>query len=438
MGAGNEWPDRRPVTVYEWVHEISSVDFDESPEIKDSAGKPIKRPAGKTLKEIAWRLGYWGNKDGTQVYAGPARIAVICEVDYKTAKLVLRTLCAYKLITLVQRGGGVATPEREGNGGEYRLTVPHNLRQIALYRTKEEIDALIEIEKEKARNKGPTGKRVPRESRGTGAPVTPVAPEGITGQSTSQETGSRGNQRPDHGAMVSAIPTQYLPVKENQPSPTPVVDVTERTSRRVKEEGEVELSNGEVDEAHAVAEPYFGYMDAVQSRTLTNLIERALRIGWPADSIRRTLDRKFDGLRDIGDGLAGRVQKLISAGKPTARDLAALRVAANNHQQRSSERNTNDMWAADPTGGWDPHVIVGPSQSSEGRNHDGWMALGEQLRAAASQPSGPRPRESAQTRSVRDRLARADQIDAELRASGQDPDNYDWTSVLGPQREIES
>ncbi|MFG1846848.1 hypothetical protein [Micromonospora carbonacea] len=197
---------------------VTSIDFDESPELVDSAGKPIKRPAGKSLKGVAFRASYWGNADGSQVYLGPARIAVSCEVDYKTAKGILRTLCAYKLLTLVQRGGGVTTPEREGNGGEYRLTVPHDLDKIAKVRSKEEIDAEIEAVKEKNRNKS-TGQRRPRESRGTDTPVSLGDATGDTGQPVPATEESRGNGGVSHGATSSAIPTQHQPGKEeNQPS----------------------------------------------------------------------------------------------------------------------------------------------------------------------------------------------------------------------------
>ncbi|MFI2663354.1 hypothetical protein [Micromonospora carbonacea] len=197
---------------------VTSIDFDESPELVDSAGKPIKRPAGKSLKGVAFRASYWGNADGSQVYLGPARIAVSCEVDYKTAKGILRTLCAYKLLTLVQRGGGVTTPEREGNGGEYRLTVPHDLDKIAKVRSKEEIDAEIEAVKEKNRNKS-TGQRRPRESRGTNTPVSLGDATGDTGQPVPATEESRGNGGVSHGATSSAIPTQHQPGKEeNQPS----------------------------------------------------------------------------------------------------------------------------------------------------------------------------------------------------------------------------
>ncbi|MEU7170242.1 hypothetical protein ABZ949_01970 [Micromonospora tulbaghiae] len=211
------WDDRRAVDTYEWINVVTSIDFDDSPELRDAAGRAFKRPAGKSIKNVAWRAGYWGDRDGSRVFLGPARIAVCCEVDYKTAKLILRTLCAYKLLTLVQRGGGVATPEREGNGGEYRLTIPHELDGIAKVRSREAIEAAISALKEKNRNKG-TGQRRPRNSRGNDAPVSDASPTGDTGQSVPPQKETRGNEGVGHGAMASAIPTQHLPVKENQPS----------------------------------------------------------------------------------------------------------------------------------------------------------------------------------------------------------------------------
>lgn len=202
----------RPVGTYDWVRAVSNIDFGGS----DS----VKGVAGRTIKGVAFRLSYWANQDGTQVIAGPARVSVICEVDYKTAKTVLGVLRKNGLLTVVRRGRGPTSDGGVRVGDEYRLTVPLDLPNRLRVRSEDEIRAAIEATKDANRRKD-TGAVRPRkpasELEGSAAPVTPADGAEVTGAMVPGDDELRGNPGLGYGGNGSAVPTQDLPLKNHQP-----------------------------------------------------------------------------------------------------------------------------------------------------------------------------------------------------------------------------
>ena len=204
--------ETRPASTFEWVRFVSRVSFGTS----DSA----KGVAGRTIKGVAFRLSYWANSDGSKVLAGPARIAVTCEVDYKTAKNVLATLRRAGLLTLTSRGRGPSAEGRTAVGDEYHLSIPVEPREGLRVRSDAEVDAEIAAVKE-ANSRKPTGVQRPRkntELRGDGAPVSANAADRVTGELVPRESELRGNPGVSYGVTGSAIPTQHQPLKDNRPS----------------------------------------------------------------------------------------------------------------------------------------------------------------------------------------------------------------------------
>lgn len=202
----------RPVGTYDWVRTVSNIDF--------GGSDGVKGVAGRTIKGVAFRLSYWANPDGTQVIAGPARISVICEVDYKTAKTVLGVLRKHGLLTVVRRGRGPTSHGGIRVGDEYRLTVPLDLPERLLVRSEDQIKAAVEATKVANRRKD-TGTARPRKSddglEGCYAPVTlPSGPE-VTGAMVPRDDELRGNPESSYGGNGSAVPTHDLPLKNHQP-----------------------------------------------------------------------------------------------------------------------------------------------------------------------------------------------------------------------------
>lgn len=70
---------------------------------------------GRTTKAVAVMLATYANQDGTRVFPGIPRIAVVCEVGYNTAQRCLTDLREFGLIERVYRAGA------SGKADEYRL-----------------------------------------------------------------------------------------------------------------------------------------------------------------------------------------------------------------------------------------------------------------------------------------------------------------------------
>jgi len=77
---------------------------------------------GRTVTAVAMVTASYANPDGTRVFPGIARLAVQCEIDYRTARRALAALRDAGLIELVRRGA-----RRSGKSDEYRLILAADL-----------------------------------------------------------------------------------------------------------------------------------------------------------------------------------------------------------------------------------------------------------------------------------------------------------------------
>jgi hypothetical protein len=98
---------------------------------------------GRTTKAVAVMLATYANEDGTRVFPGVARLAVVCELGYNTVKASLSALRAGGWLQQMSRAG------ERGRATEYRLTV----------RDGEDVPtpAQIELEVERLRAAHPRG-----------------------------------------------------------------------------------------------------------------------------------------------------------------------------------------------------------------------------------------------------------------------------------------
>ncbi|MEU1761693.1 hypothetical protein [Micromonospora sp. NPDC005652] len=84
-----------------------------------------KNIKGSTIKTVAGRLaGYADFKDGTRVFPGLARLAVVLEMEYKTAQAAVAWL---ERTGFIQRVGVTSPSISTGKAAEYRLTIPAGL-----------------------------------------------------------------------------------------------------------------------------------------------------------------------------------------------------------------------------------------------------------------------------------------------------------------------
>lgn len=198
--------------MFEWIRIIDAIKF----------GASVKGVAGKTIKLVAYRLALFGDPDGSRVRPGPARIAAVCEVDYKTAKRVYALLREWGFLLKVSGARGPAAGGKH-IGDEYRLTVPPDLLERFHHRSPDELRREVD-EIQAANRRGAPRKQAPEpvdnpsqepELRGTDAPVTQGvdagAGTGVTGNSSPGNPELRGTGGCSYGELESAIPTSDLP-----------------------------------------------------------------------------------------------------------------------------------------------------------------------------------------------------------------------------------
>lgn len=228
--------DLPQVSAYEWVDVVSRIRLG-TIEVRP-ASKPGGRPVtitGRMLKAIAFRLAWYADlKDGTNVRPGPARLAVVCEADYKTVKTAYAVLRGLGLLTQVAyargRQGG-----RSGTADEYRLTIPEDLLDRVTILDPSEMDSEIERVRDAGRGTRSTptgGNQIPPnptdpqgvdnpELGGTGFPPSehPEGSVGGNGIPAKPELGGTGH--PNWGEPRSRLPTSDLPPKTTDHHPVP-------------------------------------------------------------------------------------------------------------------------------------------------------------------------------------------------------------------------
>lgn len=77
---------------------------------------------GESAKSVAFAMATYADRDGTKVFAGVARLAFECEMNYRTVQRALAELRRAGLIEVTRRGN-----RRAGKSDEYRLTLAADL-----------------------------------------------------------------------------------------------------------------------------------------------------------------------------------------------------------------------------------------------------------------------------------------------------------------------
>lgn len=225
----------QPISPYEWVEIVSRVRL--GTVVVRPASTPGGREltvAGRMVKAVAFRLAFYANADGTSVRPGPARLAVVCEVDYKSVKSAYAVLRGLGLLTQTAFARG-PQGTRGRSADEYRLTLPEDLLDRVQVLSPLEMDR--EIERVRETGRGHRGPGV----GGRPTPSNPDSPQGVDNQelegaehpptehhaekvggcsaSTNPELGGAGH--PSWGVLDTRIPTNDLPTKATNHDPVP-------------------------------------------------------------------------------------------------------------------------------------------------------------------------------------------------------------------------
>lgn len=131
---------------------------------------------GPTVKLVALVIASYADPDGTKVFPGIARLAVQCEIDYRTARRAVASLRERGLIELVRRGA-----RRNGKSDEYRLVLTEDLLERCDVPTP--AAERVAIERVTQRNRS-TGHPRPVQSQSSGTDHRSPVPRanGSTGQ----------------------------------------------------------------------------------------------------------------------------------------------------------------------------------------------------------------------------------------------------------------
>jgi DNA-binding transcriptional ArsR family regulator len=168
---------------------------------------------GPTVKLVALTIATYANPDGTSIFPGIARLAVQCEVDYRTARRALAALRSMGLIELVKRGA-----RKLGKSDEYRLILSASLLEHCEIPTPDAEKVAIRhlAERERAGSSQ-------RRSTGQARPVETAASEPVYGSLVPCANGSTG-QVPHFLQVTPTPPPSIGPVPVNQPSPDEAED----------------------------------------------------------------------------------------------------------------------------------------------------------------------------------------------------------------------
>ncbi|GAA2327415.1 hypothetical protein [Dactylosporangium salmoneum] len=186
--------------------------------------------AGRVIKAVAFDLAACADYvDGSDVRPGLARIAVECEIDYRTAKRCMAAIRALGIIRLVRSAA------RRGHSDVYQLTMPADILDRVTVLTPSEMDQAIEEirggNRRRTVSAGPdddpgTGHARPRTEtpvrvtatpvqpvdnppvRVTDAPVPALTADASTGHAVPPSDASTGHAVPQYGSRHAPPPSQ--------------------------------------------------------------------------------------------------------------------------------------------------------------------------------------------------------------------------------------
>jgi hypothetical protein len=221
--------------------------------------------AGRIIKAVAFDMAACADfVNGGDVRPGIARIAVECEIDYRTAKRAVAAIRNLGLIRLVRRA------TRRGHSDVYQLTMPEDILDRLTVLTPSEMDLAIETIRSGSR--GRTTPTTPDDDPGTGhahpradepARVTPVPVQEAarvtatpvrkgkrkrrTGHGVTRANPSTGHAVSQHGSRHAPPPSQSTETSTTtEPTDLGVrADLTEaRASPREDSSNSADVSSG--------------------------------------------------------------------------------------------------------------------------------------------------------------------------------------------------
>src|SRR5690606_17634783 len=138
-------------------------------------------------------LATYADADGSRIFPGTARLAVACEIDYRTAKRCLAALRWLGLIRVVRAA------RRRGLADEYRLTIPGDLLDKDDVLSPGQMDLEVERIRDGNRRRvddepgtGAADTRTDTAVRVTDAPVQAGPVDGCTGAGSTSNDGCTG------------------------------------------------------------------------------------------------------------------------------------------------------------------------------------------------------------------------------------------------------
>lgn len=127
---------------------------------------------GPTVKLVALVIASYARGDGTRIFPGVARLAVQCEIDYRTAQRALAKLRKAGLVEVTRRGA-----RRAGKSDEYRLIIAEDVLERITVPTPAAERVAIERVAEPRRNRSTRHPRPVEPSPEPPDHTSPVSPE---------------------------------------------------------------------------------------------------------------------------------------------------------------------------------------------------------------------------------------------------------------------
>lgn len=161
---------------------------------------------GSSAKAVAMMLANYADSDGTRIFPGLTRLAVECELSYKTVQAAMEKLRRVGLVERVRRAG------RRGQADEYRLTIgPDLLEHLTVLSPSQVRLAMEGIRRPWGKGPRPTGGAEVNDGPQPieGAEVDPLV------KGTSAQPGVRGVETSAH-LTAGPQPNQWAPTHHDR------------------------------------------------------------------------------------------------------------------------------------------------------------------------------------------------------------------------------
>lgn len=184
--------DEENATAREWTDLLRRIRFGATVTVPGSS----RGVRGATLRAVALMLATYADADGSRIFPGTARLAVACEIDYRTAKRCLAALRWLGLIRVVRAA------RRRGLADEYRLTIPGDLLDkvdvLSPAQMDLEVERIRDGNRRRVDDEPGTGSADTRTAVSVRVPQTPVQAgpvDGCTGAGSTSNDGCTGASR---------------------------------------------------------------------------------------------------------------------------------------------------------------------------------------------------------------------------------------------------